>query len=77
METRAQLEAIIANYWQLSPEAIDWDLELNGRRLKNFSSLRLLRFLASVEEQCHVTVEDPDAVKRFCDVLNLVERSAC
>ena len=73
MEQAAQLQAIIANYWQLPQEAMDWDLELNGQRLKNFSSLRLLRFLASVEERFNVTVEDPDAIKRFRDLLNLVQ----
>ena len=73
MEQAAQLQAIIANYWQLPQEAMDWDLELNGRRLKNFSSLRLLRFLASVEERFNVTIEDPDAIKRFRDLLNLVQ----
>ena len=74
MEKAAQLQGIIANYWQLPQEAIDWDLELNGQRLKNFSSLRLLRFLASVEERFNVTVEDPDAIKRFRDLLTLVQR---
>ena len=75
MDKVAQLQAIIANYWQVPPDAIDWDLELNGQRLRNFSSLRLLRFLASVEEQFNVTVEDPDAVKRLRDVRRLVEGS--
>jgi len=73
VEKAEHLKDIIANYWQLSQEAIDWDLELNGQRLKNFSSLRLLRFLASVEEHFNITIEDPDAIKRFRDLLTLVQ----
>ena len=68
-----QLKELIASYWQIPEEAIDWETVFQSRQLRQYSSLRMLRFLASVEEQCHVTIDDPDAIKGFRDLLNLVD----
>lgn len=73
MEKTEQLKEIISNYWQLPAFGMDWDTELNHQHLKNFSSLRLLRFFSSVEEHLKICIEDPDAIKRFRDLLPLVE----
>ena len=62
-----QLKDIISKYWQLSPEAIDWETEFKRQPLQRLSSLRMLRFLASVEEHLQVTIRDPDAIKTFRD----------
>ncbi len=48
-------------------------MEFNDRGLAAFSSLRMLRFLASVEEQFQINIQDPDAIKRFKDLWTLVE----
>jgi acyl carrier protein len=66
------LKGLITSYWHLNPDAIDWDSEFN-RSLKSFSSLRMLRFIASVEEQLGITIDDLDRVKSFRDLLRLVD----
>ncbi len=68
-----QFKEIISNYWQMAPEEIAWETPLSGQALRNFSSLRMLRFLASVEERFGVTIADPDAIRRFSDLLTLIE----
>ena len=72
MDKTAQLKDILSNYWQLSAEAIDWGIEFNSQHLKNFSSLRMLRFLASVEDRFKVSIEDMDAIRTFGDLLKVV-----
>lgn len=71
MERVEKLKEIISNYWQMAPEAIAWETQFNSQQLKNFSSLRMLRFLASVEERLCVHIEDTDAIRRFQDLLEL------
>lgn len=73
MERVEQLKEIISQYWQLQPQEIHWGVPLNSRHLKNFSSLRMLRFLASVEEQFTVNIEAPEAITSFGDLLSLIE----
>lgn len=72
MDKVEQLKEIIASYWQLAPDAIDWDAELSSRGLKNFSSLRMLRFIASVEQRLGIDINDLDEIKKFGDLLRLV-----
>ena len=72
MEKTGQLKELISNYWQIEVDAINWDTELSSQHLKNFSSLRALRFLASIEDLLRVQIEDPEAIKRFRDLLQLV-----
>ena len=72
MDRVERLKEIISNYWHLSVDAIDWDMEFTGQKLKNFTSLRVLRFLATVEEYLNVSIEDPDGIKSFRDLLHLV-----
>ena len=75
MENIARLQQIIAHYWQLPSEKLDWETPLTSQHLRNFSSLRLMRFLASVEECFKISIEQPDAIQRFGDLLNLIERT--
>ena len=74
MERVEQLKALIASYWQIPSDAVDWDLPLTGEHLKNFTSLRTLRFLASVEEQFHINIQEPGAITHFKDLLPLIEQ---
>ena len=73
MENMQQLKEIISNYWQFDRDAIDWETEFNSQQLKNFTSLRMLRFLASVEERFAIHIEDVDSIKRFADLLRVVD----
>ena len=75
MEKAQQLKEIISKYWQLPGSDLDWTTEFGSRQLSNFSSLRMLRFLASVEERFQFSIEDVDAVKNFQDLRQLVENS--
>ncbi len=75
MEKAEQLKEVISRYWQLSDGNIDWAMELNSRNLSNFSSLRMLRFLAGVEERFQISIADLDAIKCFQDLRQLVESS--
>ena len=75
MEKSEQLKEVIARYWQLSDGNLDWAMELNGKNLNNYSSLRVLRFLASVEERFQITLADVDPIKSFEDLRRLVENS--
>jgi acyl carrier protein len=71
---RARLKDLITSYWQLDADGLTWDTELNSRGLRNFSSLRALRFFASVEADFDVNIEDPDLIRSFRDLLHLVEK---
>ena len=73
MEKTEQLKELISNYWQIPVDTIDWDTQLSGQHLKRFSSLRALRFLASIEDLFQVHIEDPEAINSFRDVLRLME----
>ncbi len=75
MEKADQLKEVISRYWQLSDGNVDWSMELNAGNLNNFSSLRMLRFLASVEERFQINIADVDAIKSFQDLRKLVENS--
>jgi len=75
MEKTEQLKEVISRYWQLSDGNLDWAMELNSRNLSNFSSLRMLRFLASVEERFQISIADVEAIKSFQDLRKLVENS--
>ena len=75
MEKTEHLQKIISNYWQLPGPEMDWATEFNSRNLNNFSSLRMLRFLASIEDQMEITIEDVDAVRSFQDLRRIVESS--
>lgn len=68
-----RLKELISNYWHLDGEGLDWDTEFSSRGLKNFSSLRTLRFLASIEAELGVSIEDPGGIKSFRDLMRLVE----
>ena len=68
-----RLKELIASYWELDGDRINWDVEFSSRGLRNFSSLRALRFLASVEADLGISIEDPDLVKILRDLLSLVE----
>ena len=72
LEKGEQLKELIATYWQIAADAISWDTELSSHQLKHVSSLRTLRFLASVEDRFHVNIEDPEVIKSFRDLLKLV-----
>ena len=75
MEKAEQLKEVISRYWQISDGNLDWAMELNSRNLSNFSSLRMLRFLAGVEERFQINIVDLDAIKCFQDLRQLVESS--
>lgn len=68
-----QLKEVISNYWQLSGQEIEWTTEFNSQYLSNFSSLRMLRFLASIEDRFKMSIGDVYAIKRFQDLRQLVE----
>lgn len=72
MEKKDQLKDLLFNYWQISAPEIDWATPFNSQNLKNFSSLRMLRFLASIEEQFRISIEDVDAIRCFGDLLEAV-----
>lgn len=71
MEKAGQLKQIISNYWQV--QEIDWGTQFNSQNLRNFSSLRMLRFLAGVEERFKISIEDVDAIRCFEDLRRVVE----
>lgn len=74
MSKTERLKELVSHYWQLPLEGDeDWETPLTQERLKNFSSLRLLRFFASVEERLDVSIEDPDAITSFKDLLRLID----
>lgn len=75
LDETEQLKEIISNYWQLSSQEIEWETEFNSQRLNNFSSLRMLRFLASVEERFQISIADVEGIKSFQDLRRLVENS--
>lgn len=75
MEKTEQLKEVISRYWQLSDGNLDWAMEFNAGNLNNFSSLRMLRFLASVEERFQISIADVEAIKSFQDLRQLVETS--
>lgn len=72
MEKEGQLQEIISNYWQISAEALDWGTPFSSQALRNFSSLRMLRFLASVEERLQISIQDVDAIRCFGDLRKAV-----
>lgn len=72
MDRVEQLKELIALYWSLDPRGVDGTVEFSGQRLSRYSSLRMLRFLASVEERFQVQIEEPDAIKTVSDLLRLV-----
>lgn len=75
MEKAEQLKEVISRYWQLSDGNLDWSMEFSSSALNNFSSLRMLRFLAGVEERFQISIADVDGIKSFQDLRNLVENS--
>lgn len=75
MEKTEQLQRIISHYWQFPSQEIDWAMEFNSQGLSNFSSLRMLRFLASVEDQFKIEFADVDAIRSFQDLRRIVEGS--
>ena len=72
MNKEQQLKELILTYWGISDASMDWNTEFNSQHLSNFSSLRMLRFLAGVEDRFKVTIEDVDNIRRFQDLLGLV-----
>ena len=72
MDRTDALKEIIFSYWHIEPESIQWDTPFSSQHLRTFSSLRMLRFLASVEESFQMTIEDPDAVRTFEDLREAV-----
>ena len=70
-----ELKEFILHYWQLSNPSIDWTMQFNSKHLNNFSSLRMLRFLAGIEERFKISIENVDAVRTFEDLLQLVKNS--
>ena len=70
-----QLKEIISSYWQLSGQEIEWATEFNSQHLNNFSSLRMLRFLAGMEDRFKINIEDVDTIKSFQDLRQLVKKS--
>ena len=71
MEKAEQLKEILSSYWQV--REVDWETPFNSQSLPNFSSLRMLRFLASVEDRFQISIEDVDAIRCFGDLLKRVE----
>lgn len=75
LDETEQLKEIISSYWQISGQEIEWGTEFNSQRLNNFSSLRMLRFLASIEDRFKINIEDVDSIKSFQDLRQLVKKS--
>lgn len=75
MEKLEQLKEIIARYWQISDGDLDWNTPFDSQSLPNFSSLRMLRFLASVEERFQMQLADVEAIRSFQDLRQWVENS--
>ena len=72
MEKTEQLKEVISRYWQLSEGNLNWTMEFSSRNLNNYSSLRMLRFLAGVEERFQISIADVGAIKSFQDLRQLV-----
>lgn len=72
MEKTEQLREVISRYWQLSEGNLNWTMEFSSRNLNNYSSLRMLRFLAGVEERFQISIADVGAIKSFEDLRQLV-----
>jgi hypothetical protein len=72
MDRVGELTSLIASYWHVPPDSLNWDTELSPIGLRQFTSLRWMRFLASVEERFGITVADPDTIRSFRDLRRLV-----
>lgn len=72
-EKAERLKEIICHYWQIPAPGVDWATRFDSQHLSNFSSLRVLRFFASVEERFQISLEELDAIKTFEDLRQRVE----
>lgn len=72
MDPEAVLQALLTSYWQLQDGPLNWETRFNSRGVNAYSSLRMLRLLASVEDRFGITIEDPDAIRTFGDLLAVV-----
>ena len=71
MEKIERLKEIISSYWQVDPDESGWETRFDGQ-IKTFTSLRMLRFFASIEDRFQVEIEDPDAILTFADLRRTV-----
>ena len=72
-EKAEHLKQLISRYWQIPAPGVDWSTRFDSQHLSNFSSLRVLRFFASVEERFQINLEALDAIKSFEDLRQRVE----
>lgn len=64
-DSDSALRTLVAQFWRLRPEEVEDTLLFHASRLRNFSSVRFLTFIAAVESNFGVRIADPGAITTF------------
>ena len=67
---KEDLIKFFAEFWGINKSEINDFLKINNQDLENFSSIRFFQFIAAVESNFDVKIENVDKIVTFQDLLN-------
>ena len=69
-----EIKKFVADFWSIDTENID-KLVFDDTHIKNFSSIRFYRFIASLEKTLNVKVKNIEKVVDFQSLVNNIEKN--
>ena len=70
---RSELVSFFSEFWNLDSSQIHDQMKLNDETLKNQSSIRFYQFIAALESNYNVKVQNLTAILTFGDLLKNIE----
>lgn len=67
---KAQLINFFAEFWKVNKSEISDSLKIDSEVLENYSSIRFFQFIAAVESNFGVKIENLDKIFNFEDLFN-------
>ena len=72
---RRELVSFFSEFWKIDSSQINDEMELNDQILKNQSSIRFYQFIAALESNYNVKVQNLNKILTFGDLINNLELS--
>ena len=72
-EFRKELISFFSDFWKIESSQIHDDMKLNDEILKNQSSIRFYQFIAALESNYDVKVQNINTILTFGDLVRNIE----
>ena len=67
---KTQLIQFFSEFWEIDESEITDSLKIDSQTLESYSSIRVFQFIAAIESNFNVRVENLDKISTFGDLFN-------